>query len=71
MADRWADLAIATWSTTWNYGPGWEIPLPDACGVDPNPTRTRYYTSSRKYIIHKFDKCLSVSHIRYYVLYNL
>ena len=23
-ADRWADLAIATWSTNWNYGPGWE-----------------------------------------------
>jgi aminoglycoside phosphotransferase len=21
VADRWADLAIATWSTTWNYGP--------------------------------------------------
>jgi aminoglycoside phosphotransferase len=24
VADRWADLAIATWSTEWNYGPGWE-----------------------------------------------
>jgi kanamycin kinase len=24
-ADRWADLAIATWSTIWNYGPGWEV----------------------------------------------
>jgi aminoglycoside phosphotransferase len=23
-ADRWADLAIAAWSTGWNYGPGWE-----------------------------------------------
>jgi len=23
-ADRWADLAIATWSADWNYGHGWE-----------------------------------------------
>jgi aminoglycoside phosphotransferase len=22
VADRWADLAIATWSTQWNYGAG-------------------------------------------------
>jgi len=28
VADRWADLAIATWSTQWNYGPGWELALP-------------------------------------------
>src|SRR6266704_2840843 len=43
VADRWADLAIATWSTTWNYGPGWEIPLLDAYGIAPDPDRTRYY----------------------------
>jgi kanamycin kinase len=57
VAGRWADLAVATWSTTWNYGPGWEIPLldaygvapdaygvaPDAYGVAPDPARTRYY----------------------------
>jgi len=24
IADRWADLAVATWSTQWNYGTGWE-----------------------------------------------
>ena len=42
-ADRWADLAIAAWSTTWNYGPGWETPLPDAYGIPPDPGRTRYY----------------------------
>lgn len=30
LADRWADLAIATWSTQWNYGPGWEQTLLDA-----------------------------------------
>jgi kanamycin kinase len=43
VADRWADLAIATWSTTWNYGPGWETLLLDAYGVAPDPDRTRYY----------------------------
>lgn len=43
VADRWADLAVATWSTTWNYGPGWELPLLDAYGIDPDPQRTRYY----------------------------
>jgi aminoglycoside phosphotransferase len=43
VADRWADLAIATWSTQWNYGPGWEEPLLDAYGVEPDPYRTMYY----------------------------
>lgn len=42
-ADRWADLAVATWSTTWNYGPGWEAPLLRAYGVAPDAERTRYY----------------------------
>jgi kanamycin kinase len=43
VADRRADLAIATWSTIWNYDPGWDIPLLDAYGVAPDPARTRYY----------------------------
>ena len=43
VADRWADLAVATWSTVWNYGPGWEDALLDAYGVDPDPERTAYY----------------------------
>ena len=42
-ADRWADIAIATWSTQWNYGPGWEQALLDAYGVDPDPLRTAWY----------------------------
>jgi aminoglycoside phosphotransferase len=42
-ADRWADLAVATWSTEWNYGPGWERRLLDAYGIQPDPDRTRYY----------------------------
>jgi kanamycin kinase len=43
VADRWADLAIATWSTEWNYGPGWQAPLLDAYGIDADPHRIRYY----------------------------
>jgi kanamycin kinase len=43
VADRWADLAVATWSTEWNYGPGWDTVLLDAYGVQPDPDRTRYY----------------------------
>ena len=43
VADRWADLAIATWSTEWNYGPGWEEHLLDAYGIGLDLERTRYY----------------------------
>jgi kanamycin kinase len=43
VADRWADLAVATWSTQWNYGPGWESRLLAAYGVSDDPARTRYY----------------------------
>ncbi|WP_354644356.1 aminoglycoside 3'-phosphotransferase [Kitasatospora camelliae] len=43
LADRWADLAIATWSTRWNYGPGWEEPLLAAYGIAPDPERIAYY----------------------------
>jgi kanamycin kinase len=43
VADVWADLAIATWSTGWNYGCGWEQPLLEAYGIDLDEDRTRYY----------------------------
>ncbi len=43
VADRWADLAIATWATEWNYGPGWEDHLLRAYGIEPDPVRTAYY----------------------------
>lgn len=43
VADRWADLAVATWSTKWNYGPRWERPLLDAYGVEVDEERIRYY----------------------------
>ena len=43
VADAWADLAVTTWSTQWNYGPGWEQALLDAYGIDADPVRTAYY----------------------------
>jgi len=43
VADRWADLAIATWSTQWNYGPGWERHLLAAYGINRDLRRTAYY----------------------------
>jgi kanamycin kinase len=43
VADPWADLAVATWSTEWNYGAGWEQQLLEAYGVDPDPERIAYY----------------------------
>lgn len=41
--DRWADLAVATWSTEWNYGPGWEGELLAAYGAERDAERTAYY----------------------------
>lgn len=43
VADRWSDLAVATWSTTWNYGAGWERVLLDAYGIGPDTERIAYY----------------------------
>ncbi|MGN6598843.1 MAG: phosphotransferase [Actinomycetes bacterium] len=43
VADRWADLAVATASATWNYGPEWEQPLLAAYGVDRDDERIAFY----------------------------
>lgn len=43
VADRWADIAVATWSAEWNYGPGWEELLLGAYGVDADAKRMAYY----------------------------
>jgi aminoglycoside phosphotransferase len=43
VADRWADLAVASWSTVWNFGPGYEVPLLAAYGVEADPVRIAYY----------------------------
>jgi kanamycin kinase len=43
VADRWADIAVASMSTTWNYGEGWEDALIEAYGVEPDRERLSYY----------------------------
>lgn len=44
-ADRWADIAVATMSLTWNYGPGWDAAFLEAYGVDDDPARIEFYRS--------------------------
>jgi len=43
LADRWYDLAVGTWTTIWNLGPGWEETFLRAYGIEPDWTRIRYY----------------------------
>ncbi len=43
VADRWADLAVATRAATWNYGPGFEGALLQAYGIENDPVRSAYY----------------------------
>lgn len=43
LADRWADLAVASWSTEWNYGPAWADALVEAYGLAPDRGRLAYY----------------------------
>ena len=44
VADRWADLAVATLSLGWNYpGRVWDTELFAAHGVEPDRLRIEYY----------------------------
>jgi len=43
ISDRWADLAIASWSLEWNFGSDWESRFFKAYGIDPDPSRILYY----------------------------
>lgn len=43
VADRWWDVAVASWSTTWNIGPGWEQAFLDAYGIEPDRRRMTFY----------------------------
>jgi len=43
VADRWWDVAVGAWSTTWNVGPGWEEVFYDAYGVEPDDDRITFY----------------------------
>ncbi len=43
VADRWWDLAVATWSTTWNVGRGYEDAFLNAYEIEPDADRIAYY----------------------------
>ena len=43
VGDRWADLAVASMSLDWNFGPGHQGEFFDAYGVAPDADRIRYY----------------------------
>ena len=45
VADRWADLAPALQSLTWNYGAGWEPSFLLAYGCHPDASKLAYYTA--------------------------
>lgn len=43
VADRWADLAVATYSLGWNYAGEWTDELLDAYGIERDDDRIAYY----------------------------
>ncbi len=43
VADRWADLAVASASLGWNFGDGYEAAFFEAYGVEPDDERIAYY----------------------------
>lgn len=43
VADRWADLAVATYSLGWNYGPGFDHLVYEAYGIEEDADRVAYY----------------------------
>lgn len=43
VADRWADLAVASWSLEWNFGAGFEGDFFDGYGIAPDPERIAFY----------------------------
>lgn len=43
LADRWADLSIAAWSTVWNYGPGFEQYVYQGYGIEPDESKISFY----------------------------
>ncbi len=42
-ADRWADLAVASMSLDWNYGPGWQDEFFAAYGIERDDQRIALY----------------------------
>lgn len=43
VADRWADLAVGTWSVHWNYGREYEDLYFEGYGIEPDRERIDFY----------------------------
>jgi kanamycin kinase len=43
VADRWWDLAVATWSCDWNVGPGYQDLFLESYGIERDEERIAYY----------------------------
>lgn len=43
VADRWWDIAVGSWSVTWNLGPGLEDYFYESYGVEPDLPRIDFY----------------------------
>jgi kanamycin kinase len=43
VADRWRDLAVATWSVTWNLGPGFEDLFLASYGIERDERAQTFY----------------------------
>jgi kanamycin kinase len=43
VADRWRDIAIGAWSTSWNFGPEYEPLFYESYGIEPDPGRIAFY----------------------------
>jgi len=43
VANRWADLAVATWSIHWNFGPGWDSEFYQTYGIEPDEHQLLFY----------------------------
>lgn len=43
LADRWWDLAIGSWTCTWNVGPGYEDLFLSSYGIEPDADRIAWY----------------------------
>jgi len=42
VADRWWDVTVGAWSTTWNVGPGWEHLFYESYGIEPDEQRIAF-----------------------------
>jgi kanamycin kinase len=43
IGERWADLAVAAWSTEWNFGKGWDGLVYESYGIEADQDQIQYF----------------------------